>query len=158
MFRQPRNMADTKIIAYFVRYVWATPSPTHNEPNYVDRKILLGGVGLKGYRKYFLNKAAWFLVTLVSAFLLNFILPRMMPGDPVAVITQRVTQGMTSQSGVRAVYEEYANLFGTKKPINEQFFLYVRNVIKGDLGTSFSQYPRKVADILSSSIWWTIAL
>jgi peptide/nickel transport system permease protein len=76
----------------------------------------------------------------------------------VAVITQRVAQGMTSQTGVQAVYEEYSELFGTNKPLLEQFFLYVKNVFKGDLGTSFSQYPRAVADILRSSIWWTVAL
>ena len=57
-----------------------------------------------------------------------------MPGDPVAVITQRVTQGMTSQSGVAKVYEEYSNLFGTKKPMLEQFFLYIRNVAQGNFG------------------------
>ncbi len=113
---------------------------------------------MKGYVRYFTNKLAWFLITLVAAFLLNFTLPRLMPGDPVAVITQRVTQGMTSETGVQAIYNEYATLFGTNKPIPEQFALYVRNVLKGDLGTSFSQYPRKVADVINSSIWWTIAL
>ena len=113
---------------------------------------------MKGYRKYFGNKLIWFTATFVAAFLLNFILPRLMPGDPVAVITQRVAQGMTSQTGVQAVYEEYSELFGTNKPLLEQFFLYVKNVFKGDLGTSFSQYPRAVADILRSSIWWTVAL
>jgi peptide/nickel transport system permease protein len=113
---------------------------------------------LKGYIKYFGGKLIWFLVTLVFAFLLNFILPRLMPGDPVAIITQRVAQGMTSQSGIQKVYEEYARVFGTSRPIHEQFFLYVGNLFKGNLGTSFSQYPRPVADILKSSIGWTIAL
>ena len=113
---------------------------------------------MKGYRKYFSRKLIWFLVTFVAAFLLNFLLPRMMPGDPVAVITQRVTQGMTSSTGVQAVYEEYSTLFGTNKPILEQFWLYVKNVFKGDLGTSFSQYPRAVSDVLRASIWWTVAL
>jgi peptide/nickel transport system permease protein len=113
---------------------------------------------LKGYRKYFGKKLAWFFITFVFAFLLNFILPRLMPGDPVAVITQRVTTGMTSQTGVQKVYEEYANLFGTNKPMYEQFFLYVRNVFRGQLGTSFSQYPRPVADIIGSAVWWTICL
>ena len=113
---------------------------------------------MKGYRKYFSRKLIWFLVTFVAAFLLNFILPRLMPGDPVAVITQRVTQGMTSETGVQAVYEEYSTLFGTNKPIIEQFWLYVKNVFKGDLGTSFSQYPRAVSDVLRASIWWTVAL
>jgi len=113
---------------------------------------------LKGYRKYFLNKLLWFFITLVCAFLLNFILPRLMPGDPVAVITARVVQGMTSQSGIQQVYNQYAELFGTNKPMLEQFFLYVRNALRGDFGVSFSQYPRPVADIIMSSIWWTVAL
>jgi len=113
---------------------------------------------LKGYLKYFSGKLAWFLVTLVAAFILNFILPRLMPGDPVAIITQRVVQGMTSQAGVQKVYEQYAELFGTNKPIHEQFIIYIRNIVQGNFGLSFSQYPRPVADILKSSIWWTIAL
>jgi peptide/nickel transport system permease protein len=113
---------------------------------------------LKGYGRYFGGKMVWLLITFLAAFLLNFILPRLMPGDPVAVITQRVTQGMDSQAGIQAVYEEYQELFGTNKPMLEQFFLYIKNVVQGDFGTSFSQYPRPVADILASSIWWTVML
>jgi len=124
----------------------------------VRQKGMSGGVALKGYRKYFLNKLGWFLITFVFAFLLNFILPRLMPGDPVAVITQRVTQGMQSQAGVQAVYNQYAELFGTKRPMHEQFFIYVKNALQGNFGTSFSQYPRPVSDILRASIWWTVCL
>jgi peptide/nickel transport system permease protein len=113
---------------------------------------------LKGYVKYFGNKLIWFLITLVAAFVLNFVLPRLMPGDPVAIITQRVVQGMTSQSGIQKVYQQYAELFGTNRPIYEQFFLYIRNVLHGDFGLSFSQYPRPVSDIIGSSIGWTLAL
>ena len=113
---------------------------------------------MKAYRKYFLNKLSWFLITFVFAFLLNFILPRLMPGDPVAVITARVVQGVSSRTAIQEVYEQYAELFGTNKPMLEQFFLYVKNVMRGDFGVSFSQYPRTVGDILGSSIWWTICL
>lgn len=113
---------------------------------------------MKGYRQYFLRKLGWFLITFFFAFLLNFILPRLMPGDPVAVITQRVTQGMQSQAGVAKIYQEYSELFGTNKPMLEQFILYIKNVAQGNFGTSFSQYPRSVADIIKSAIWWTICL
>jgi len=113
---------------------------------------------LKGYRKYFLNKLGWFLVTFVFAFILNFTLPRLMPGDPVAAIVSRLAQGMSNATGVQAIYQQYADLFGTNKPIIEQFFLYVRNVAQGNFGFSFSQYPRPVADVLASSIWWTVCL
>ena len=102
---------------------------------------------MKGYRKYFLNKLGWFLITFVVAFLLNFILPRLMPGDPVAAIVARLAQGMSNATGVQAIYEQYAELFGTNKPMLEQFFIYVRNVVQGDFGFSFSQYPRTVADV-----------
>ena len=113
---------------------------------------------MKGYRKYFLNKLLWFLVTFVFAFILNFTLPRLMPGDPVAAIVARLAQGMSDATGVQAIYQQYTDLFGTNKPMLEQFFLYVKNVVRGDFGFSFSQYPRTVADVLKSSIWWTVCL
>jgi peptide/nickel transport system permease protein len=100
----------------------------------------------------------WFLVTLVAAFLLNFILPRLMPGDPVAAIVARQAQGMSNTAGVQAIYNQYAEQFGTNKPMLEQFILYVQNVFRGDFGYSFSQYPRTVADVIRSSIGWTIGL
>jgi peptide/nickel transport system permease protein len=117
-----------------------------------------GGAALKGYRKYFGNKLVWLLVTFVFAFILNFTLPRLMPGDPVAGIVSRLAQGMSNSTGMKAVYEHYTELFGTNKPIIEQFFLYVKNVLQGDFGESFSQFPRPVAEIIGASIWWTIAL
>ncbi len=119
---------------------------------------LRGGVALKGYRKYFLNKMLWFAVTLVAAFILNFILPRLMPGDPVAAIVSRLAQGMSNSTGVQAIYEQYTELFGTNKPMIEQFFIYMKNVVRGDFGFSFSQYPRPVSEVIKASIWWTIAL
>ncbi|MBN1886724.1 MAG: ABC transporter permease [Thermoflexales bacterium] len=113
---------------------------------------------MKGYRQYFLNKLGWFLVTLVAAFILNFILPRLMPGDPVAAIVSRMAQGLSDATGVQAIYQQYVELFGTNRPMHEQFIIYMRNVVRGDFGFSISQYPRTVADVIRSSIIWTIAL
>ena len=113
---------------------------------------------MKGYRKYFLNKLLWFLVTFVFAFLLNFTLPRLMPGDPVAAIVSRLAQGLSDATGVQAIYEQYVELFGTNRPMLEQFFIYIRNVARGDFGFSISQYPRTVADVIKSSVGWTLAL
>lgn len=113
---------------------------------------------MKGYRRYFLNKLGWFAITFVCAFILNFILPRLMPGDPVAAIVARVAQGMTNATGVQAIYQQYTELFGTNKPIWEQFLIYIRNVASGNFGYSFSQYPRTVVEVIGVSIWWTIGL
>jgi len=113
---------------------------------------------LKGYAKYFSKKLVWFGITFFAAFLLNFFLPRMMPGDPVAAIVARMAQGQTNTAGVQAIYEQYTELFGTNKPMLTQFFIYLKNVIHGDFGFSFSQYPRTVANVLKSSLWWTVIL
>lgn len=117
-----------------------------------------GGNPLKKYRNYFVNKLFWLLITTIFAFILNFTLPRLMPGDPVAAIMARIAQGMSNSTGMKEVYEQYAKLFGTNQPILEQFFLYIKNVFHGNFGTSFSQYPRPVSDIIRSSILWTVCL
>ncbi len=113
---------------------------------------------MKGYTKYFVNKLIWLVVTFIFAFFLNFFLPRLMPGDPVAAIASRMAQGMTNTSGMQQIYQQYTEQFGTNKPILEQFLLYLGNIAHGNLGVSFSQYPRQVSDIIGSAIWWTLAL
>jgi peptide/nickel transport system permease protein len=113
---------------------------------------------LKGYARYFGKKLVWFGITFAAAFLLNFFLPRMMPGDPVAAIVARMAQGQSNATGVQAIYKQYTELFGTNKPMLTQFLIYIKNVVHGDFGFSFAQYPRTVADVLKTSLWWTLAL
>ena len=113
---------------------------------------------MKGYRKYFGKKILWFLITLVFAVILNFVLPRLMPSDPVSAITGKLAAGMSDAAAVREIYEHYQEEFGTNKPMHVQFLLFVKNMFHGNFGKSFSQYPREVSDIISSSVGWTVAL
>lgn len=110
------------------------------------------------YTKYFLKKLGWYLLTLVIALALNFILPRLIKGNPVEAIVSQLAQGMTDQDQIKRTYDTFAKEFGIDKPIYMQFFIYVKNVLRGDLGTSFGLYPRKVADILKSAVPWTLGL
>jgi peptide/nickel transport system permease protein len=164
MFRHWRNMAVClfeKLGEVGVMRAVLLPAQPHlpvSETMHGFWTFLRGGAGLKGYVRYFGGKAAWFIVTLIAAFFLNFTLPRLMPGDPVASILSRVAQGMSDASGVQAIYEQYTELFGLNLPMHEQFLLYMRNVLQGDFGFSISQYPRTVADVIASSIWWTVIL
>ena len=113
---------------------------------------------MKGYRKYVVKKILWFVITFIIAVILNFVLPRLMPADPVAAITGKLASGLTDASAVQEIYKRYEEEFGTNKSMIEQFFIFCGNAIKGDFGTSFSQYPRKVSDIIGSAIGWTVAL
>jgi peptide/nickel transport system permease protein len=111
-----------------------------------------------GYKKYYTNKIIWYLITLVIAVVLNFILPRLMPGDPVSAIAARAVDGMTDSTAIQAVYEDYAEKFGVNLPMSTQFIIFIKNALKGDFGVSFSQYPRTVGNIIASSVWWTVCL
>lgn len=113
---------------------------------------------MKGYRKYFGKKIFWFALTFVAAVVLNFILPRLMPADPVAAITGKLAGGNTDAKAVAAIYERYQEEFGTNLPMWQQFLRFCKNAIHGNFGLSFSQYPRPVSDIIASAIGWTIAL
>ena len=113
---------------------------------------------MKGYGKYFRKKILWFVITFIAAVILNFVLPRLMPGDPVSAITGRLAGGVADASAVQEIYARYEEEFGTNKPMYEQFWLFCKNAIRGNFGLSFSQYPRSVSNIIKSSIVWTIAL
>jgi len=113
---------------------------------------------MKGYQKYFGKKLIWFAITLVCAVILNFLLPRMMPGDPVQMITSKIAGGISEQTAIQQIYREFARKFGTDQPMWKQFILYIQNLFRGDLGFSFSQYPRPVSDIIKSAVLWTIGL
>ena len=95
---------------------------------------------MKGMKKYYTQKIMWYLLTLVFAVLLNFILPRLMPGDPVSTIASKSVEGMTDATAIQKVYEDYAAKFGINKPMYVQFFTWVKNALRGDFGISFSQY------------------
>ena len=112
----------------------------------------------KGMRKYFKKKIFWFIITFVAAVILNFLLPRLMPGDPVnAIVGKNVSPGASPEQ-VQEQIAFYQHQFGLDKSIFGQFFDFVVNAFKGTFGVSYSQYPRTVADIIGSGIWWTLAL
>jgi peptide/nickel transport system permease protein len=113
---------------------------------------------LKGLQIYLLKKSGWYLVTLFIAVFLNFLLPRLIPGNPVEAIVANATGGLTDAAAIKRIYDTYMEMFGLDKPFWQQFFIYVSNIFRGNLGISFYQFPRPVTDIIGSSIHWTLML
>ncbi len=98
---------------------------------------------------YLLRKLGWALLTVAFVVVLNFFLFRILPGDPArAVRDPRLTQQAVEAIRVR---------FGLDKPLYVQFLLYVRNLLQGELGTSFHT-QRPVAQILLENLWNTLLL
>lgn len=105
-----------------------------------------------------MKKSGWYLLTLLIALILNFMLPRMIEGNPVSTIASQVSQGMTDSDSIKKVYDNFMKEFGVDKPVIVQFGIYLKNLFTGDLGTSFGLYPRQVSSILASAVPWTIGL
>lgn len=113
---------------------------------------------MTGFRKFILRKSLWYLLTFFIALSLNFFLPRLIKGNPVSVIVNSISSGMTDSDSMKRLYETFNEEFGLSLSIPSQFLLYLKNLAKGDLGSSFGYYPRSVSSILASAIPWTIAL
>ncbi len=103
---------------------------------------------------YLLRKIFWFIFALYVAITVNFVLPRMMPGDPVAVLVNQL-QGIDQESmdSLRAAFG-----IDTDKSIFIQYYEYLWNTLQGDLGTSIGHFPNKVSDVLKQAIPWSIGL
>lgn len=75
---------------------------------------------------------------------LNFILFRMMPGDPLTIVSKEIA----STPEGRATLEK---MYGLDKPLIEQYFDYLKSMITFDFGTSFN-YKQPVTEVLFPKI------
>jgi peptide/nickel transport system permease protein len=105
--------------------------------------------------KYFLQRIAFYLLTLWAAITLNFFIPRLAPGDPVqSLIASR--QGEISSSAIDSLYA----LFGLKKneSLWHQYLDYWNQILHGNLGLSFTFFPAPVSQIIGQALPWTVML
>ncbi|MGI6239748.1 MAG: ABC transporter permease, partial [Christensenellales bacterium] len=113
---------------------------------------------MKGYAKYLFKKLGWYLFTFLIALLLNFFLPRLIPGNPVSLILGEMAAGMTDTDKYLKIYNEFMESFGLNLPLWRQFIRYVANMLTGDLGRSFTLYPRTVTSLIASRMPYTLAI
>jgi peptide/nickel transport system permease protein len=96
----------------------------------------------------------FYLVTAWAAITLNFILPRLMPGNPAQDLIDR-NAGKLSPAAIKAIQV----LFGQPHTsLISQYFTYWHNVVTFNFGTSYSYYPTPVIQVIRQSIFWTLVL
>ncbi len=107
---------------------------------------------------YFLKRLGMFVFVVFVATSVNFFIPRMAPGNPIGAITSRMAQASAGIENGEAMFEAYRERFGLNKPLYVQYFTYLRNTLRLDLGYSLSAYPAGVWEIIRPSIAWTLGL
>src|SRR5690606_1926664 len=115
-------------------------------------------VGTAMYLDYVLRRFGIMLLVIFLAVTINFMLPRMMPGDPVeAQLNQLMAMG-GGVSDVSAMVESYRARFGLDQPLLSQYLSYWQSVFTFDLGVSLAAYPETVNDAIMGGLPWTLGL
>lgn len=124
---------------------------------------------------YVTARAGWYLLTFFVAITVNFFLPRLGNANPVDTIMAKVSDGLDAASA-RAKEEAYLKEFDlvevdlagkvkrdargrpVRTSLGQQFVNYLGMSLRGDLGRSILQHPKRVSEIIKAALPWTLAL
>ena len=105
--------------------------------------------------RYAVRRLGFFVFTLWAALTINFLLPRLMPGNPALAMLAKFHGQLTPQT-----LKALDILFGinTHKTLIEQYFTYLHQVLTFNFGISLDFYPKTVSSVIGGAIWWTVGL
>lgn len=100
-------------------------------------------------KTYLLQRLGLAVLTILFLASVMFVLFRMLPGDP--------TMTVLSPALDPDVQQELRQRFGLDRPLSEQYFVYMRNMLSGDFGLSF-QTGVSAVTIITEKLWNTLFL
>ena len=107
--------------------------------------------------RYYLRKIGFFLLTLWAVVTLNFLIPRLQPGDPAEIMVQRLA-GKNAQLDPAQV-QAMRDMLGTPTgSLFSQYVQYLGQLLQGNFGISYNYYPFKVTEVIAQAFWWTAIL
>lgn len=116
---------------------------------------------MRGRGAYLVAKVGWALLTLVLVITFNFVLFRILPGDPARSvahdprISPATVAALTARFGLNKPL--FLDLDGGD-PFDSQFTAYLGRLASGDLGVSYAFRDRPVADMLGIGLVNTLWL
>jgi len=101
------------------------------------------------------TRLAFYLFTAWAAITINFFIARTLPGNPVSALLTKF-QGQINSSAIASL----TALFGLNKhqTLWQQYVSYWGQLVHGNLGISFSQFPIPVSTLIGSYLPWTLFL
>ena len=116
---------------------------------------------MRGRGGYLLRKIGWALVTIAVVITFNFVLFRVLPGDPAK---SGLRDPRLSPAAVEALRERFGidkelflDLEG-ENPFDTQYVAYLRALTRADLGTSYAFRDQAVSDMLGQALVNTLWL
>jgi peptide/nickel transport system permease protein len=103
-----------------------------------------------GSRRYLFGKVLQALVTLWFVLTFNFFLFRVLPGDPIGMLAR---SEKLSPADIATLRHDQ----GLDLPMAQQYVVYMKNVVTGNLGESL-RTGLPVRDLIGSRMWPTVLL
>jgi peptide/nickel transport system permease protein len=105
--------------------------------------------------RFVLRRLGFFVVTLWAAVTLNFLIPRLMPGNAALAMMSRYKGRMQPQA-LHAI--EIAFGINTHESFIAAYFTYLGNIARGRFGTSLTFFPDAVSHQVLQALPWTLCL
>jgi len=107
--------------------------------------------------RWFLRRLAFYVFATWVALTLTFLLPRLMPGSPIAGILQHLSPSQIQANP--GIIQTYETLFGGgHQSIWQAYVQYLHRVTTLNFGISTSNYPTKVSEVVSRTVPYSIVL
>src|SRR5579862_8415584 len=107
--------------------------------------------------RWFLRRLVFYVFAVWVALTLNFLLPRLMPGDPIGGVLQRLSPSQISANpGIIQTYE--ALLGGSKGTVWHDYVVYLHRLEHLNFGISTSNYPATVSEVIGRTLPYSIVL
>jgi len=104
--------------------------------------------------EYLLRRLGFYALAAWVAITLNFLIPRLMPGDPAQIMFARF-KGEMNPVAIAALRETFGL---TDAPMWMQYLSYLEHLFRGDMGISVSYFPEPVVNVIATGLSWSIFL
>jgi peptide/nickel transport system permease protein len=104
--------------------------------------------------KFLLRRLGFYLLAAWVSLTLNFFIPRLAPGDPATALQQKF-QGKLEPAALEAMKKAFGI---TDAPLHQQYFDYIADLARGDLGLSVAYFPAPVSEVIGTALLWTLFL
>ncbi len=107
--------------------------------------------------RHILRRILFYACAVWVAITLDFFIPRLAPGDPVAALVGKMSiKGYVTPAMQQTLAAEFG--LNTRDSLVVQYFKYLNNILHGNMGNSIQYFPTPVSQIIEQDIGWSIML
>jgi len=105
---------------------------------------------------YLARRLGFYLVAFWAAITVNFLLPRLLPGNPIDYFRGRYQAQLQSNPHLLDSLRPVFDFKHQSLPV--EYVRYLNNLLHLDFGVSYSQFPTPVNDLIGQALPWSLFL